>query len=67
MKLNKKKLLLNVLSLASLIAVVSSCGNKKPDGPVGGDDSDVALDKLKISNFIYYIPNFARISFPFFD
>ncbi len=24
-------------------------------------------DKLKISNFIYYIPNFARISFPFFD
>lgn len=24
-------------------------------------------DKIKISNFIYYIPNFARISFPFFD
>ena len=25
------------------------------------------LDKIKISNFIYYMPNFARISFPFFD
>lgn len=45
MKLNKKKLLLNVLSLASLIAVVSSCGNRKPDGPDGDDDKDVALDK----------------------